>query len=168
MSLTDPTATVVSILSNESTGLNTTGYEIYKDDGATECTLLITYTMAKEKLTALFGGTQDYDVIITVESREGRSEWIGLSTQVHNIPVILTGYVIEKHSATGSGKKIVTSELVRWKVFDVLSRYIDVHVSSPGGNILTWMQRGHRFEEDPSVRPILYKVIIETEAKIIR
>jgi hypothetical protein len=165
---TDPAATIVSILSNVSTGLNSTGYEIYKDDGSTECTLLVTYTMAKEKLTALFGGTQDYDVIITVESKEGSTEWIGTSTQVHTLPIILTGYVIEKHSAVGSGKKVITPELVRWKVFDVLSKFIDANVSSPGGSILTLIQGDHRFEEDMNIRPFLYKCVIETECKIVR
>jgi len=165
---TDPLATIISILNNESTGLNTTGYEIYKDDGTTECTLLVTYDMSKEELADLFGGTQDYDVIITVKAGDGDTEWIATSTQVHNLPVILTGYVIEKHSAIGSGNKIITSELVRWKIFDILGKFIDTNVNAPGGNILIWKQGDHRFEEDTSVRPILYKVIIETECKVIR
>jgi len=165
--ITDPLSTIVSVMNNETTGLNTTNYEIYKDDGTTECSLLVSYTMAKEKLSALFGGSQDYDVIITVEEKEGSSEWIGLGTQAHTIPVTLTAYVVEKHSAVGSGNKVITPELVRWKVFDILTRFIHYNVSNPGGSILTWTQKEYRFEEDKGVRPILYKVIIETEAMVI-
>ena len=168
MSLTDPIATIVSILSNASTGLNSTGYEIYEDNGTTEANVLVTYAMAKETLAALFGGTQDYDVIITVEAGEGDTEWIGLSTQVHNLPVKLTAHVIEKHTTTGSGQKIITSELVIWKCFDILSKFIDSKVSSPGGSILTWEQGAHRFEVDKTIRPVMHKVIIETKVRVIR
>ena len=165
---TDPLATIIGLLNDGSTGLNTTGYEIYEDNGSTECTLLVTYKLAKEKLTAIFGGTQDVDVIITVEAGEGPTDWIGFSTQVHTLPVIITVHVIEKHSATGSANKIITPELVRWKAFDILSKFIDANVASPGGNILTWEHTGQRTEEDMSVRPIIYKYIIETECKVVR
>jgi len=165
---TDPLETIVSILKNASTGLNSTGYEIYEDDGSTECTLLVTYAMSKEKLTALFGGDADIDVIITCESGEGRTEWLGTTTQVHYLPVIITAHVIEKHSATGSGGKIITPELVRWKAFDILSKFIDAKVLAPGGSIKTWVQKDDRSEEDTSVRPIIYKWIIETECRVVR
>jgi len=165
---TDPLATIVSILSNASTGLNSTGYEIYEDNGSTEANVLVTYAMAKEKLNALFGGSQDYDVIITVEASEGSSEWIGLSTQVHNLPVKITTHVIEKHTTTGSSQKIITPELVIWKCFDILSKFIDAHVSAPGGSILTMEQKDHKFERDITIRPIMYKVIIELECRIVR
>ena len=168
MSLTDPLATIVSILSNASTGLNSTGYEIYEDDGSTEASILVTYPMAKEKLNSLFGSTTDYDVIITVEAGEGDTEFIGLSTQVHNLPVKITAHTIEKHTTTGTGQKIITSELVIWKCFDVISRFIDAHVSAPGGSILTMEQKDHKFERDITIRPILYKCIIEVECKVIR
>jgi len=165
---TDPLATIVSILKNASTGLNSTGYEIYKDDGSTECTLLVTYKLAKEELNAIFGGSQDVDVIITVEAEEGSTDWIGVDTQVHTLPVIITAHVIEKHSAVASGNKIITPELVRWKAFDVLSKFIDAKVTGAGGSILTWVQTGQRAEEDTTVRPIIYKWIIETECKVVR
>ena len=168
MSLTDPLATIVSILSNASTGLNSTGYEIYEDNGSTEANVLVTYAMAKEKLAALFGGSQDYDVIITIEPGEGDTEWIGVSTQVHNLPVKITAHTIEKHSATGSAKKIITPELLIWKCFDILSKFIDANVNAPGGSILIWLQKEHKFERDITIRPIIYKVIIETECKVVR
>ena len=165
---TDPLATIVSILSNASTGLNSTGYEIYEDNGSTEANVLVTYAMAKEKLNALFGGSQDYDVIITVEASEGSSEWIGLSTQVHNLPVKITAYTIEKHTTTGTGQKILSPEQIIWKCFDILSKFIDAHVSAPGGSILTMEQKDHKFERDITIRPIMYKVIIELECRIVR
>ena len=168
MSLTDPIATIVSILSNVSTGLNSTGYEIYEDNGSTEASILVTYPMAKEKLASLFGGAQDYDCIIIVEAGEGDTEWIGLSTQVHNLPVKLTAHVIEKHTTTGSSQKIISPEQVIWKCFDILSKFIDANPSSPGGSILMWTQKGHRFEVDKTIRPIVYKVVIETDCKVVR
>lgn len=168
MSLTDPLATIVSILSNASTGLNSTGYEIYEDNGSTEASILVTYPTSKEVMRDLFGGSQDYDVVITVEQGEGDTEWIGLSTQLHTLPVIITAHVIEKHSATGVSNKIITPELVIWKCFDILSKFIDAKVSAPGGSILTWVQKGHSFDRDINIRPIVYKVIIETECKVVR
>lgn len=165
---TDPLATIVSILKNASTGLNSTGYEIYEDDGTTECTVLVTYALAKETLNALFGGSQDKDVVITVEAGEGSTEWIGLSTQVHHLPVVLTIHVIEKHSAVASGNKIITAPLVIWKVFDILSKFVDANTNAPGGSILTLTQGDHRFEIDDSVRPVMYKCIIELEARVVR
>jgi len=182
MSLTDPLqsivsilknastglGTTVSILKNASTGLGTTGYEITKDDGSTDVTLLVTYTLAKEKLTALFGGSQDYDVIVTCKSGEAITEYIGTSTTVQRTPIIITIHVVEKHSATGSAKKIITPELVRWKCKEAVLAFVKAKVNAPGGSINVWKATGDRPEEDVSARPILYKYIVETETLIYR
>jgi len=168
MPLTDPLQTIVSILKNASTGLGTTGYEIYKDDGSTSCTLLVTYTLSKEKLTTLFGGDQDYDIIITVKAGEAITEYIGLNTTVQRTPIIMTIHVIEKHSTTGSAKKIITPELVRWKAKEALLAFVKAKVNAPGGSINVWKPGPDRPEEDMTVRPILYKHIVETETLIYR
>jgi len=166
--LTDPLQTIVSILKNSSTGLGTTGYEIYKDDGSTSCTLLVTCTLSKEKLTALFGGTQDYDVIFTVKSGEAITEYIGFGTTVQRTPIIITIHVIEKHSAVGSAKKIITPELVRWKAKEALLAFVKAKVNAPGGSINLWKPGPDRPEEDTSVRPIIYKQVVETETYCYR
>jgi len=154
LSLTDPLQSIVSILKNASTGLGTTGYEIYKDDGSTSCTLLVTYTLAKEKLTALFGGSQDYDVIVTCKSGEATTEYIGTATTVQRTPIIITIHVVEKHSTTGSAKKIITPELVRWKAKEAVLAFVKAKVSAPSGSINVWIATGDHSEEDPSVKKI--------------
>lgn len=163
MGLTDPLETVLSLLSDATTGLGSTGYEITQDDDSTDCEVLITYSLAKEKLASLFGGGQDYDVIVTLKAGEAVTEYIGLDTTVQKTPIIIAVNVIEKHSATGSSKKYITPELVRAKAKEAILAFVKANRSSPGGSINIWKAIDDRPEEDLTVRPIVYRYVITTE-----
>jgi len=128
----------------------------------------VTYSLSKEKLTALFGGSQDYDVIFVCKSGEAVTEYIGTATTVQRTPIVITIHVIEKHTTTGSGQKIITPELVRWKAKEALLAFVKAKVNAPGGTINVWVVTGDRAEEDFTVRPIIFKYIIETTTSMYR
>ena len=166
--LTDAVQTVVSLLKNSSTGIGSVGYEI-TDDDATGLTIsngdiLVSYTMAKEELLALFGGSQDYDVIFTVKSGEVEDEDIGLSARSWTQPVIIEINVIDKWSTIGSGNKFITASLVRYKAANALRKFIKAKVNAPGGTINVWRGVSYVNEEDTSIKPTLYKCVVTTEA----
>jgi hypothetical protein len=160
--ITDPVETIVSILKNGSTGLGTSGYEV-TDDNAAAASILVSYKLSEEELKEVFGGTQDYDVVLTVEKGEVKDEWLGLSTKEWVVPVIITIYVIDKFSTVGSGHKYITAPLVRSKVENALRNFIKDHVTSAGGSIHIWSSKTWKNEEDRTVRPVLYKCIVTTE-----
>lgn len=160
--ITDPVETIVSILKNGSTGLGTSGYEI-TDDNAVAVSILVSFKLSEEELKEVFGGSQDYDVVFTVEKGEVKDDWIGLSTKEWKVPVLITIYIMEKWSAVGSGKKYITASLVRSKAENALRNFIKDHVTSAGGSIHIWEAKTWKNEEDRSVRPVLYKCIVTTE-----
>ena len=164
--LTNPVQTIVSILKNSSTGIGTTGYLI-TDDNASNLTItdgevLVSFTMSKEELKAAFGGSQDYDVIITVKSGEIEDEWIGLSTKIWKVPIIITIHVIDKWSAVAT--KYITAPLVLYKAVNALRTFIKAKTSAPGGTINVWKATSFKNEEDITVKPTMYKCVVTTEA----
>jgi len=166
--LTNPVESIVSILKNSSTGIGTTGYTI-TDDNASGLTiadgeLLVAFTMSKEEVKAAFGGSQDYDVIFTVKAGEIEDEWIGLSTKIWKVPIIITIHVIDKWSAVAT--KYITAPLVRYKAVNALRQFIKAKTSSPGGSINTWKAVSFKDEEDTTVKPTMFKCIVTTEAWI--
>jgi hypothetical protein len=160
--ITDPVETIVSILKNGSTGLGTSGYEV-TDDNAAAVSILVTFKLSEEELKEVFGGSQDYDVVLTVEKGEVKDDWLGLSTKEWVVPVIITIHVIDKFSAVGSGHKYITAPLVRSKVENALRNFIKDHVTSAGGSIHIWTSKTWKNEEDRTVRPVLYKCIATSE-----
>jgi len=166
--LTSCVQTIVSILKNSSTGIGTTGYTITDDDASgltiADGEILVSYSLSKEELKNLFGGSQDYDIIITVKSGEITDEWIGLSTKQWKVPVIIEVNVIDKWSTVGAAKKYITGTLVRYKAVNALRKFIKAKVNSPGGTINLWKAVSFRDEEDKTVKPTIYKCIITTEA----
>ncbi len=165
--LTDAVQTITSILKNSSTGIGTTGYTI-TDDNSSGLTIsggqiLVSYTMSKEQLKELFGGTQDYDIVITVKSGAIKSEYIGLSTKQYTEEVIITVNIIDKWSAVATGNKYITAHLAREKAINAIRKFILAKVN-PGGTINVWKYVSATKEEDTSYKPTLYKAIITTEA----
>jgi len=163
--LTSAVQSIVSILKNTSTGIGTTGYEII-DDNSTGATILVSYTMSKEELKAAFGGTQDYDVIITVKSDEIDDDWIGLSTKRQIVPIIIEVNIIDKWSAVDTGNKYITAPLVRYKAVNAIRKFIKANTNAPGGSINVWKLTKIRNVEDTSTKPTLFKAILKTEAWI--
>lgn len=160
--ITDPIDTLIALLKDGSSGLGTTGYEI-TDDNSTAVSILITYKLSIEELKSQFGGSNDYDLIITVEKGEIEDKWIGLSTKQWTVPVILTLYLIDKWSAVGSSNKYLTASLVRYKAENAIRKFIKAKTLTAGGSIHTWTAKTFKEEEDKSIRPIVYKAIIVTE-----
>jgi len=126
--LTDAVQTIVSIMKNSTTGIGTTGYAITDDDSSgltiSGGQILVSYTLSKEELKAAFGGTQDYDIIITVKSGEIEDKDIGLNTRTWTDPIIITVHVIDKWSATGTGNKYITAPLVLDKAINAIRKFV--------------------------------------------
>jgi len=120
--------------------------------------------MSKEEIKSAFGGTQDYDVIFTVESGEIKDEWIGLQTKQWTQPVIITIYVVDKWSAVGTGNKYITAPLVLAKAVNALRKFVKAKYSAPGGTINVWTGRTVKYEQDITFKPTLFKCIVTTEA----
>ena len=161
--IADPVETIISVLKHSTTGLGTTGYEV-TDDASTAVSILVTYKLSVEELKAIFGGSQDYDLVITVEKGETEDKWIGLDTKQLTVPVILTLHLIDKWSAVGSSNKYLTASLVRSKAENAIRKFIKDHTLTAGGGIHVWSGKTFKDEEDKSIRPILYKASIVTEA----
>lgn len=169
--LTDAVQTLVSLIGDSSSGIGTTGYEITDDDDNSLTIsgnqILISYTMGKEELKEQFGGSQDFDVVITLKSGEITDEYIGLSNKQYVEEIIITVNIIDKWSAVGSGNKYVTAHLVREKAINAIRKFVKDYYSPIGegyGTVNIWKFIGVDKEEDTSFKPTLYKAMIKTEA----
>jgi len=169
--IVDPIQTIVSLLKNSSTGIGTTGYEVTNDEGTgltiTNGDILVSFSLAKEELRSLFGEDSDYDLKFPVEAGEIEDEQIGLNLRQYKVPVIIVINVIEKASATGSGKIVITPSLVLDKAVNALRKFIKANVKAPGGTILTWNMVTFKKEVDATTRPYIYKCTVTTEAKVV-
>jgi len=166
--ITDPVQTIVSLLKSSSTGIGTTGYEITNDAGTaltiSNGDILVSYALSREELKNLFGGSQDYDVIITVRKGEVEDDWIGLSTKQWKVPVIIEVNIIDKWSGAGSNLQTITAVLVREKAENAIRKFIKNKTNAPGGSVHRWLGKTYRDEEDRSLKPIIFKCTITTES----
>lgn len=166
--ITDPVQTIVGLLKSSTTGIGTAGYEITNDAGAgltvSNGDILVSYALSREELKDLFGGSQDYDVIITVRKGEVEDDWIGLSTKQWKVPVIIEVYIIDKWSGAGTNLQTITATLVREKVENAIRKFIKDKTNAPGGSVHRWLGKTYRDEEDRSLKPIIYKCTITTES----
>ena len=166
--LIEAVETIIGLLKDSSTGIGTTGYEITDDNNSgltiADNQILVTGILSKEEIKDLFGGAQDFDVIITVNSREVDDSWIGLSGKIWKELVEIGVNVIDKWSAAGSGNKYITADLVRFKAVNAIRKFIKVNTNVPGGTINIWKFKSVNNEENTSIRPTLFKAVIRTEA----
>jgi len=166
--ITDPVRTIVGLLKSSSTGIGTTGYEITNDAEIaltiSNGDILVSYALSREELKDLFGGSQDYDIIITVRKGEVEDDWIGLSTKQWKVPVIIEVNIIDKWSGAGTNLQTITAALVREKAENAIRKFIKNKTNAPGGSVHRWLGKTYRDEEDRSLKPIIFKCTITTES----
>jgi hypothetical protein len=166
--LTDPVETITELLSDETTGLGTTGYTITNDKNnlltLVNNDILVMYIFNKEDLRTIFGEPTRCDVFITVTAETAVEEWIGLTTKQIVTPVTLTVHVIDKTVEVNSVEQLITAALVRYKTVEAIRKFIKDHTSSPGGTIAIWELLDVKNENDVTTKPILWKAIVKTQA----
>lgn len=160
--LIDAVETVIYMLKDGTTGIGSTGYEV-EDDNEDPVTILVSYKLSEEELKDMFGGSQDYDVILTVEKTNIEDQLVGLTMKEWKVEVTITIYVIDKWSEVGDNKKYLTASLVRSQATNALRKFIAAHKDLTSYGLSKWKSTNWKEEEDKNVRPLLYKCIVTTE-----
>jgi hypothetical protein len=160
--LADAVETVIYLLKDETTGLGTTGYEV-TDNWEDPVSILVSYKLAKEELKDLFGGDQNFGLIVTVEKTNVKDEWIGLTTKMLTTEVTITLYAIDKWSETGEDAQFIVASILRSVAMNALRKFIKANTDLTGYGLSNWKSTNWKEEEDRTVQPWLYKCIVTTE-----
>jgi len=142
--------------------LNTSGYEIYKDDGTTEVSLTVEYDLPIETIVELLATD---DLVITIKQGTSIKERLSKGTLMDSIPINIEMWLIDKYTA---GVRKVTGTEVRWSAKNAIMNYLKDIPNNPGGDIEILRPIKDSDDDITTTRPYLYHSIISIEVIIYR